>query len=105
MGKEIVSPDKSNKANEENKFRSKTIEEQKRHIKLNELSAELNEQHMKLREQIDMIEPGLRVELVPKKMVEQIYDLTETMQRLSKQYDKQIDMIKPSKQHEQPREQ
>eukprot|EP00957_Ditylum_brightwellii_P084265 6406929-Ditylum_brightwellii.AAC.1 len=51
-----------------------------------------------------MIESGLRVELVPKEMVEQIYDLIETMQRLSKQYDKQIDMIKPNKQHEQPRE-
>eukprot|EP00957_Ditylum_brightwellii_P176776 13465770-Ditylum_brightwellii.AAC.1 len=105
MEKEIVSPDKTNKANEDNKFRSKLIEEQKRHIKLKELSADPNEQHMKLREQIKMIEPGLRVELVPKEMVEQTYDLTETTQRLSKQYDKQIDMIKLSKQHEQPREQ
>eukprot|EP00957_Ditylum_brightwellii_P093069 7086438-Ditylum_brightwellii.AAC.1 len=52
-----------------------------------------------------MIEPGLRVELVSKEMVEQIYDyLTEAMQRLRKQYDKQIDMIEPRKQHAQPRE-
>eukprot|EP00957_Ditylum_brightwellii_P161753 12315548-Ditylum_brightwellii.AAC.1 len=61
MGKEIVSPDKVNKASEDDKFRSKSIEEQKRHIKLKELSADPNEHHIKLREQIEMIEPGLRV--------------------------------------------
>eukprot|EP00957_Ditylum_brightwellii_P210136 15364599-Ditylum_brightwellii.AAC.8 len=54
MGKEIVSPDKANK--------SKLIEKHKRHIKPKELSAEPNEQSIKLREQIEMIEPWLRVE-------------------------------------------